>query len=58
MSDAWGLRPLTELAVDDPLIWGLVDSLPDGIVVVDEAGWILLVNRQTCLLYTSPSPRD
>jgi PAS domain S-box-containing protein len=31
----------------DELAWNLVDAAPDGIVVVDEAATILLVNRQT-----------
>jgi two-component system sensor histidine kinase DevS len=40
------LRPLSE-SLDDELIWSLVDAAPDGIVMTDEAGQILLVNRQT-----------
>jgi PAS domain S-box-containing protein len=31
----------------DDLAWNLVDAAPDGIVMVDESGTILLVNRQT-----------
>ena len=36
---------------DDGLALALVDAAPDGIVVVDEAGCILLVNRQTEVLF-------
>jgi PAS domain S-box-containing protein len=42
-----GLRPLSDAGLDDQAVWGLVDEAPDGIVLVDEAGKILLVNRQT-----------
>ena len=31
----------------DDLAWNLVEAAPDGIVMVDETGTILLVNRQT-----------
>ncbi|HEY7106404.1 MAG TPA: PAS domain S-box protein [Acidimicrobiia bacterium] len=40
------LRPLAD-SLDDRLIWSLVDAAPDGIVMADEDGRILLVNRQT-----------
>lgn len=42
-----GLRPLSEFGLDDEQIWGLVDAAPDAMVMVDMAGRILLVNRQT-----------
>jgi len=45
------LRPLAEVGLSDELIWGLVDAAPDGIVMVDESGQILLVNRQVELLF-------
>jgi PAS domain S-box-containing protein len=41
------LRPLTDLGSSDDIVWSLVDAAPDGIVMADEAGTILLVNRQT-----------
>lgn len=41
------LRPLSDSGLDDRTVWGLVDAAPDGIVVTDESGLILLVNRQT-----------
>ena len=34
-------------ALDDALAWGLVEAAPDGLILVDESGEILLVNRQT-----------
>ncbi len=41
------LRPLSEAGLDDETAWALVDAAPDGIVVINESGRILLVNRQT-----------
>jgi PAS domain S-box-containing protein len=41
------LRPLADLGLSDDIVWNLVDAAPDGIVLADEAGNILLVNRQT-----------
>ena len=40
------LRPLSEAELTDDVIWGLVDAAPDGLVMVDEQGLIVLVNRQ------------
>jgi PAS domain S-box-containing protein len=40
------LRPLSDIAVRDELVWALVEAAPDGIVMVDEAGRIVLLNRQ------------
>ena len=40
------LRPLSEAELTDEVIWGLVDAAPDGLVMVDDQGRILLVNRQ------------
>jgi PAS domain S-box-containing protein len=40
------LRPLSEAELTDDVIRGLVDAAPDGLVMVDEQGRILLVNRQ------------
>jgi PAS domain S-box-containing protein len=40
------LRPLSEAGLSDELIWGLVDAAPDGMVMADQEGRILLVNRQ------------
>ena len=34
-------------ALDDALAWGLVEAAPDALILVDESGEILLVNRQT-----------
>jgi PAS domain S-box-containing protein len=39
--------PLANVRFGDELAWNLVDAAPDGIVMVDETGTILLVNRQT-----------
>jgi len=41
------LRPLADLGLRDDIVWSLVDAAPDGIVMADEGGNILLVNRQT-----------
>jgi PAS domain S-box-containing protein len=40
------LRPLSDIGLSDELVWGLFDAAPDGIVMIDESGRIVLVNRQ------------
>ena len=40
------LRPLSDVGLTDHTVWGLVDAAPDGIVLADENGQILLVNRK------------
>jgi PAS domain S-box-containing protein len=40
------LRPLSDVGLTDRTVWGLVDAAPDGIVLADESGQILLVNRR------------
>jgi len=45
------LRPVAEVGLSDELMWLLVDAAPDGIVMSDDAGKILLVNRQFELLF-------
>jgi PAS domain S-box-containing protein len=40
------LRPLSEAGLNDELIWWLVDAAPDGMVMADQEGRIVLVNRQ------------
>jgi len=42
-----GARPLTDVEFDDALVWSLVEAAPDGIVITDDAGKILLVNQRT-----------
>lgn len=39
-------RPLAEGDIGDEVAWAIVDSAPDGIVVVDDTGAMLLVNKQ------------
>lgn len=50
-SDRSQARPLAETDVDDDLIWALVDAGPDALVVVDETGTVMLVNRRTEALF-------
>ena len=40
-------RSLPNARLDDAAIRGVVDAAPDGIIVADEAGRILLANRRT-----------
>lgn len=40
-------RPLTDDSLDDDLVWALVEAAPDGIVVIDDDGRVVLVNRRT-----------
>lgn len=47
VSNGDDLRPLSEIELSDRVVWGLVDSAPDGLVMVDHDGRIVLLNRQT-----------
>jgi PAS domain S-box-containing protein len=38
---------LSEYGIDDEQIWAVVDAAPDAMLIVDEDGTIVLVNRQT-----------
>jgi PAS domain S-box-containing protein len=40
-------RTRSDAGIDDAVVWSIVDAAPDALVVTDEAGRILLVNRQT-----------
>src|SRR5438034_3559601 len=40
-------RPLSDAGLSDEMAWSLLDAAPDGIIMADEDGLILLVNRQT-----------
>ena len=40
------LRPLSDVGLTDSTVWGLVDAAPDGIMLADDDGRILLVNRK------------
>lgn len=41
------LQPLSDAGLSDDGAWALLDAAPDGIIIADESGQILLVNRQT-----------
>ncbi len=41
------LLPLSDAGLSDDGAWALLDAAPDGIIMADESGQILLVNRQT-----------
>ena len=45
--DIGGITPLAASPHDSAFVWDLIEAAPDGIVITDEAGRILLVNRQT-----------
>lgn len=44
LGDGEGSAPQIELS--SSMMWGLVDSAPDGLLMVDDAGLIMLVNRR------------
>jgi PAS domain S-box-containing protein len=39
--------PVSESGLTDEAVWAVLDAAPDGIIMADEAGQILLANRQT-----------
>lgn len=41
------LQPLSDAELTDEGAWALLDATPDGFVMADESGRIMLVNRQT-----------
>jgi two-component system sensor histidine kinase DevS len=41
------VRPLADAGLDDRIIWGVVEAAPDGIVMADLDGKVLLVNQRT-----------
>ena len=41
------VRPLADAGLDDRVIWGVVEAAPDGIVMADLGGKVLLVNQRT-----------
>jgi two-component system sensor histidine kinase DevS len=45
------VRPLSDTGLSDEAVWTLLDALPDAVIMADEAGQILLVNRQTEALF-------
>ena len=45
------LRPLADEQLSDQGVWALLDAAPDGIVLADQDGKILFVNRQMELLF-------
>jgi PAS domain S-box-containing protein len=45
------VRPLSDTGLSDEAVWTLLDALPDALIMSDEGGQILLVNRQTEALF-------
>lgn len=41
------VRPLADAGLDDRVIWSVVEAAPDGIVMADLSGKVLLVNQRT-----------
>lgn len=41
------VRPLADAGLDDRVIWSVVEAAPDGIVMADITGKVLLVNQRT-----------
>jgi PAS domain S-box-containing protein len=41
------VRPLADAGLDDRVIWDVVEAAPDGIVMADRDGKVLLVNQRT-----------
>ena len=39
--------PVSDAGLTDGAVWAVVDAAPDGIILADEAGQILLANRQS-----------
>jgi PAS domain S-box-containing protein len=44
-------RPLADAGLDDRIMWDVVEAAPDGIVMADLAGKVLLVNQRTEALF-------
>jgi PAS domain S-box-containing protein len=51
MADIAALRPLSDLGLNEDVLWCLIDAAPDAMLLADEAGRILLLNRQTEALF-------
>ncbi len=45
------VRPLADAGLDDRIIWSVVEAAPDGIVMADLHGKVLLVNQRTEQLF-------
>jgi PAS domain S-box-containing protein len=48
---ASSLRPLADARVDDAVIWSMIDAAPDGTLLCDRDGTILLANSQVEVLF-------
>jgi PAS domain S-box-containing protein len=45
------VRPLCDTGLSEEAVWTLLDALPDALIMANEGGQILLVNRQTEALF-------
>jgi PAS domain S-box-containing protein len=50
-ADRPSTRPLADARVDDSVIWSMIDAAPDGTLLCDRDGTILLANSQVEVLF-------
>ena len=52
------IEQLKQRPAGEPMVWLTGMGLALGTVMVAYLLWVIFANGITCLLYTSPSPRD